>query len=187
MKRHLSKNEILAKMKEVQKLKNSSDKTPFTGMSTLCNYVLWKKEGWYQKKLGEYNEKVLAYWEQLYTGEIELQTLSDRLWDKADFKIEFVPYTEKDIVTKKKNSFLYEMEKRVIDANNTINEVSARHFTIHFNVLMDMGYGKKRLERNKDYLNGMLGVISSASDQRIMDLHRELYEEAGIYIEMPAM
>ena len=45
----LTKDEILAITKEAQILKKSSSRSPFTGMATLCNYVLWKDEKWYQK------------------------------------------------------------------------------------------------------------------------------------------
>lgn len=183
--RHLRKNEILARMKEVSKLKNSSDKTPFTGMATICNYVLWKKDKWYQKQLAEYNALVLGYEQKLGSGGVTLEQLQERLLKKAEIKIDHVPYTEKDITVSQKKSFMYEMEKRVVEAKNVINEMSARYFLIHFNALMDMGYGKKRLERNRDWINEQLAEVTTVDDHRIMDLHRELHEEAGIYIEMP--
>ena len=50
---------------------------------------------------------------------------------------------------------------------------------------MDMGYGKKRLERNKDLINENLRNIHTDDGTRIMDLRKELIEKAGIEIEMP--
>lgn len=188
MKRQLTKNEILARMREVKKISDSSDKSPFTGMATVCNYTLWKNEGWSQKKLADYNMAVAEYDKKLDSGEVTIEQLQERLWNKADFSVEYVKYTYRDIKSRK-NSFMYELEKKINEANNTINELAARYFLMHFNTLMDMGYGKKRLERNKDQINNLLNVITSdekdKSKPRIMDLHKELYEEAGIYIEMP--
>ena len=175
-------------MRESKRLLNHSNKSTFTGMVTVCNYTLWKNEGWYQKKLADYNAAFAVYETKIDNGELTLKELQDRLWDKADFSVEYVEFTEKDIHSRK-NSFMYGIEKQVMEANNIINELSARYFLMHFNVLMDMGYGKKRLERNKDQINELLNTITSdeedKSKKRIMDLHKELYEEAGIYIEMP--
>lgn len=183
-KRHLSKNEILAKMREVGKLTKGSYNTPFTAMATLCNYVLWKEEGFGQKRLAEYNNRVSEYEYDLDGNKITIQQLSERLMSKADFTIEYLPWTETDI-TATKNSFMYQMEKRVIDANNTINEMSTRYLLIHFNVLMDNGYGKTRLVRNKDDLNRYLANAYTDDGTRIMEFRKELIDKVGICIEMP--
>ena len=185
--KHLTKDQILAIAREAQLLKNSSIRSPFTGMATLCNYVLWKDEKWYQKKLAAYNQAVAEYDQRLDAGEVTLKELSDRLWNKTDFTVEYTEYTEKDIHVNPKFKFLYEMEKNTIECNNTINEMSTRYLLIHFNVLMDLGYGKIRLERNKDYVNARLRTVTVVKGERIMDLHRELVDGAGIYIEMPKL
>ena len=51
---------------------------------------------------------------------------------------------------------------------------------------MDMGYGKKRLERNKDLINHNLGNIHTENGTRIMELRQELIDKAGIFVEMPS-
>lgn len=184
--KHLTKNELLRRVKNLQDLKRNTSRAPFTGMATLCNYVLWKEEKWYQKKLAEYNQRVAEYDRRLDDGEITIFSLRRRLKKCADFDVDYAPYTYADItVPKKKNSFLYQMEKQIVDANNEINDWSVRYILIHYNVLIDMGYGYKRLNRNKDQLNRWLGVGSQDEGMRIMDLHRELIEGVGIYIEMP--
>ena len=184
--RQLSKNEILAKTKQLQMLKRSSYRSPFTGMSVLCNYTLWHDEKWYQKKLGEYNSLVAAYDKRLDDEEITLEEISKRLWDKAEFTVEWVEFTDKDITVSKKDKFLYSLEQKIIGYNNTINQMSTIYFLIHFNVLMDMGYGKKRLERNKDLINHNLGNIHTENGTRIMELRQELIDKAGIFVEMPS-
>ena len=185
-KRHMTKDQILASMRTVKKMTLCGDRGSFTGMATLCNYILWKEEKWYQKKLVEYNAAVAVYDQKLDSGEVTLEQLTERLWNKADFKVQYEKQTEKDIQARK-NSFLYEMEKRLIESNNTINEIATRYFLMHFNVLMDMGYGKKRLVRNSDYINHYLGNVVTKDGSRIMDLHRELIDKAGIYVEMPVI
>jgi hypothetical protein len=52
---------------------------------------------------------------------------------------------------------------------------------------MDMGYGRKRLNRNMKYINSWLARVNHEGDMSIMQLHRELFEEAGIFIEMPKL
>lgn len=184
-KKHLTKNEILARVKKVRDLKNHADKALFTGMATLCNYVLWKDEGWYQKKLADYNQRVAEYDRQLDSEEISLEIISNRLMEKAGFTVEYVPYTYDGIAVSKKSGFLYEMEKEIVDSDNNINALSVRYTLIHYQVLMDMGYGEKRLNRNRDFVNARLARINVEDGSRFADLHRELLDGAGIYIEMP--
>lgn len=111
--RPLTKNEILAKTKQLQMLKQSSYRSPFTGMSVLCNYTLWHDEKWYQKKLGEYNNAVAEYDRKLDYGEVLIEELSRRLWDKAEFTVEMVAFSEKDITVSKKDKFMYSLESRL--------------------------------------------------------------------------
>lgn len=184
-KKHMTKNDILRAYKEMRDIKHSADKAPFTGMATLCNYVLWKDEGWYQKKLAEYNQCVAECDRLLDEGKLLLSDISKRLFDKAGFTVDYEPYTYEDIRIPKKMGALYKMEMEIIDSQNTINEMSVRYFLIHYNVLMDMGYGKMRLGRNKDYINSRLAVINKDDGHRVMDLHRELLDGVGVYIEMP--
>ena len=188
MAKHLTKNEILAKCKQLQEAKHYADKSPFTGMATLCNWVLWKEEKWYPKKLAEYNSRVAEYDRRIDDGEITLSSIRERLKAKADFDVDMVQFSYSDIrVSEKKNRFLYRLEKGMVDANNTINEISVRYILMHYAVLMDMGYGSKRLNRNKDSVNRWLERVTEPGEHgdRILDLRRKLIDEAGIFIEMP--
>ena len=188
MAKHLTKNELLAKCKRLQEAKHYANKSPFTGMATLCNWVLWKEEQWYQKKLADYNSRVADYDRRIDDGEITLSSIRSRLKEKAGFDVDVVDFTYDHLQNlKKKNRFLYELEKGMIDADNLINEISARYMLCHYAVLMDLGYGSKRLNRNKDWVNRWLDDVTAPGEQgdKILDLRRKLIEEAGIYIEMP--
>lgn len=184
-KRHMTKNEILRAYNELLIMRKNADKAPFTSMATLCNYILWKDEKWYQKKLADYNQRIADCDRMLDDGVLTLEGINEKLFEKAEFKVDYVPFTYADIKVSEKMGLLYKMEKEIIDNNNTINEMSVRYFLLHYWVLMQMGYGKTRLERNKDYINKRLGEINRDDKYRIMDLHRELLNSAGIYIEMP--
>ncbi len=187
MKKHLTRNELLAKCKRLQEAKHYADKSPFTGMATLCNWVLWNDENWYPKKLAEYNSRVAEYDRRLDDGDVTLGSIRVRLKEKADFEVDMVRFSYDGIRVSKKNSFLYNIEKGLVDANNVINEVSVRYMLMHYGVLMDMGYGSKRLNRNKDFVNKWLERTTEPGEHgdRILDLRRKLLDGAGVYIEMP--
>jgi hypothetical protein len=185
--RPVSKRELLAAYARVKEAKHYSKNSPFTGMATLCNWVMWHNERWYPKKMADYNQRVAEYDRRIDDGEVTLDELKDRLMKKAGLPIEAIAYGYDRIKVSKQNKFLYEMEKQMVDADNDINETSVRYILIHYGVLMDMGYGKMRLNRNSDWLNEWLMRVTEPGEHgdRIMDLHRRLVKEAGIYIEMP--
>lgn len=184
MARHnMSKMELLRRFKEVKDIKANAGKAPFTGMATLCNYVLWKEEKWYQKKLAEYNQRVNECDRMMDDGEITLEEIQKRLWDKGGFEVRTVDEVQRH--SGKTRSFAQQMEREIVEANNQINDMSCRYILIHYQVLMDMGYGHKRLNRNMKYINSWLARVNHEGDMSIMQLHRELFEEAGIFIEMP--
>lgn len=170
-------------VRETKKLTANSEATAFTGIDVLCNYTLWHDEKWTQKELVEYHTAVMEYDRKFYDGEITIEQMSKRLWDKAEFTIEYVPQTEEGTYLKSK--FQRDMELRTIKAGNIINEISQQYLLIFFNVLMDSGYGKKRLNRVKDNINKWLDIASKDTGKKIMDLHRELVDKVGIYVEMP--
>lgn len=82
------------------------------------------------------------------------------------------------------NSLKDRLNAELIRSNNIINQYARRHLTVHFNALIDLGYGKKRLERNRDQMNDYLKRIDR-EELHIMQMHKELLDGVGIYIEMP--
>lgn len=186
MARHnMSKMELLRQYKRVKNIKANADRAPFTCMATLCNYVLWKEEKWYQKKLFEYNQRVNECDRMLDDGEITLEDIQDRLDKKADFIVGIEGESRK--YSKKPKNFIQQMEREIAAANDWISDMSARYILIHYQVLMDMGYGHKRLNRNRECIRGWLDRVDQDGDVSIRRLHKELYEDAGILIEMPKL
>jgi hypothetical protein len=184
MARHLSKDEIIRMMKDSRVEKLASHRSPFTGMCTLCCWVLWKTEGWGQERLARYYQAEQEYEGRIEQGEVSTEELSSRLMDKAGWTVEYHRFTEADIGVSKKNKFLYGLAKRQIEDNNRINQLSTQYLLSHYNVLMDMGFGKKRLDRNCEAVTKYLKMIENG-EAKVMQMHRELEEKLGIIVQMP--
>lgn len=180
--KHLTKTELLQQLRYAANVRRKASSAPFTGMAILGNYILWKTEGWGQKRLAKYNAKVAEY----YSAEPDVQKLSNRLNHKADFTIEVVYHSENDNRYQKSKKYRYSMEQKLMDAEDEINRCSQKYLLIHFNVLMDMGYGKARLTRIKDAMNEKLKENSDPMGTGAMEMRRELMDGVGICIEMPA-
>lgn len=179
--KHLTKSELLQQLKYTANVRRKAASAPFTGMAILGNYILWKSEGWEQEQLAEYNEKVAEY----YAIEPNIQELSDRLNDKADFTIEVAYHSETDNRYKRSEKYRRDMEQKLMDAEDEINRCSQKYLLIHFNVLIDMGYKKEHLNRIKDSLNTKLAEVSDSMGTGAMQMRRELMDGVGICIEMP--
>lgn len=180
--KHLTKLELLQQLKYTANVRRKAASAPFTGMAILGNYILWKTEGWGQKRLAEYNDRVKEY----YDVEPDIWKLSDRLNKKADFTIEVAYHQESDNRYRKTKKYRRDMEQKLMDAEDEINRCSQKYLLIHFNVLMDMGFAKKCLTRVKDAMNKKLAEVSDPMGTGAMQMRRELMDGVGICIEMPA-
>ena len=183
-KRHLTPKEIMAQCKAVAREKRMAERTPWSAMSTMCSYVIMKKEGFKGQRILRIANKVNELEEQWSNGEIELQEFKKKLEDKADWPIECKVYSEADI-TAKKGSYQYWIDSKQIAPQNTINELAGRYMVFFFYSLMtEYGFGKERLTRVMDYLNSLLEVYQR-SKGAIHEWKKALLEEAGVVIEMP--
>lgn len=179
--RHRSKEELIRQALEFKRRKDTCYTAPFTGMAIICNYTLWKTEGFTQNKLAKYNQIVDTYYQGINGGSTDVKDLADRLYEKAEFKIEFAEYTEDDILVSKKDKYAYSLNRQNIEINNTINKSCCEYLNVCFNALMDMGYGNMRLNRVRAAVTEQL----NNSGGKVMDLHQELIDGVGIYIEKP--
>lgn len=180
--KHLTRDELLQKLKHTANLRRKAAGAPFTGMAILGNYVLWKTEGWYQKRLADYNGRVQHY----YDSDPDIRELSNRLFEKSEFTVEVEYHKAQNNRYKKSHRYRHDMEQKLMDAEDEINRCSQKYLLIHFNVLMDMGYGKKRLIRVKDAMNRKLKETGDPMGKDVMALRQELMDGVGIIIEMPA-
>lgn len=183
-KRHLTPQEIIAQCKAVARESRMADYSPWSAMGVMCAYVIMRVEGFKGKRIFKVASKVNEMELQWKKGEVDLKAISQRLYDKADWTVEYKKYTESDI-TAKKGSYQYWIDSRQIEPQNTINEQSTRYMLFFFNALMDeYGFGKERLTRVQEYMNKLL--LDYQSDKTtVHEWKKALYDEASVVFEMP--
>lgn len=183
MAKHLSKKELFAELKSVSRLSVTRERSSFTTMAIISNYVLWKSEKYTQGKLAKYNQLVAEYYEKIERGEITKEYMSNRLMDKVGWTCHNVKFTMDDYKPEN-NKLLKQLTKKMVEVDNDISEAGTIYNLIFFNVLMDCGFGKVRLNRVNDAIGELLRHLEVES-KRAIDLHNELINEVGICIEMP--
>ena len=183
-KRHLTPKEIIAQCKAVARESRMADRTPWTAMGIMCAYVIMRCEGFKGQRISRIANKINEMDEQWGNGQINMQEISQRLYDKADWTITHKAYTEEDIRAKK-GTYRYWLDSVQIAPQNTINEQATRYMLFFFTVLMDeFGFGKERLTRVEEYMNGLL--LDYQKDKTTVNgWSKALLNEAGIVMEMP--
>lgn len=182
--RHLTPKEICAQCKAVARESRMADITPWSAMGILCGYVLMKVEGFKGKRIARIANKVNDMEVEWTKGLVDLEEVSKRLMDKAEWTVEFKPYTEADIKYKK-GTFEHWFDSVQIGAQNTINEQATRYMLFFFTALMDeYKYGKERLTRIEEYMNELLNSYQK-DKTTVREWKKALYDEAGVVYEMP--
>ena len=183
-KRHLTPKEIIAQCKVVARESRMADRTPWTAMGIMCSYVLMKKEGFKGQRILRITNKVNELEEQWTRGELSTEELSRRLYEKADWTVEWKAYTVADI-TAKKGSYQYWIDSKQIGPQNAINEQATRYLIFFYTALMEeYGYGKERLTRVEEYMSELMRAYQQ-DKTTVHSWKRALFEEAGVVIEMP--
>lgn len=181
--RYDNPRDIAQLMHQTKRLQQSAERSPFTGLVTLFCYVLWKDYRYSQKKLAEFCEQIHKYEDQWHDKPID--QIHDRLDDYAGWCVEYEEYTEKDF-PHFRSKVAQKAIKEQIRCNNKINDLSTRYMTYGFCVLMDDGFGRRKLTNLKDKVQKQMNDVTKAGKEKgIMDLWRELIDGAGIYIEKP--
>lgn len=161
-----------------------ADRTPWTAMGIMLSYVIMRKEGFKGQRISRIANKVNGMEADWADGKIDLKEISKRLYDKADWTIEYKAYTEEDI-TARKGSYQYWLDSKQIVPQNTINEQATRYMLFFFTALMDeYGFGKDRLTRVEDYMNGLL-LQYQQDKTTVREWSRALLAEAGVVMEPP--
>lgn len=179
--KRVSKSQMISALKQLSLAKRAAEQASFTGMITLMNYVLWKEFKFSANKLVEFNQRVSDYES---SSETDYQKLHDQLMDYAGFPIEFVEVTKAD-VAKYGNKAIDSIQYRIAENDNEINRQSSKHLLIAFNSLIDMKVSKKRICNIKDSMNIYISTMYTDDGKRVMDMHRELFHEIGVYVQMP--
>lgn len=182
--RHLTPKEIMAQCKAVARESRMADRTPWTAMGIMCAYVIMKVEGFKGQRILKIANRINEMEEKWSAGDIDLKDVSKRLYDKAEWTIEYKEYTEEDI-TAKKGSYQYWLDSVQIGPQNTINKQATRYMLFFFNALIDeYGFGKERLTRVEEYMNKLL-LDYQTDKTTVHSWKKALFDEAGVVMEMP--
>jgi hypothetical protein len=146
-KRYDNPQEILKIMRKTELLKQSAERSPFTGILTLFCYTLWKDYKYSQTRLSDFCGKFTEYNEK-YENEPYTE-LQSRLNDFADWTIEYKEFTEADY-PHYKSVVAQKCILEQVRCNNLINELSTRYILYGMVILMEDGFSKKKLTNFKD-------------------------------------
>lgn len=184
-KKHFEPWEICEYMKTVVEDKQKASAVPYTGMATACNYSLWKDWKFSTTKLVKFNQDVNEYYEDIRNGFYDFNDIQEKILQVCpELVIYTVDYTDDDL-KHKKDKFMRVLEREQLVQNNIINKRSVEYMRVFFMILIDYGWTEKKLLKAKDYVNKRIKVYLESDDKHIMDLHEELLEGTGIYIEVP--
>ena len=162
-KRHLTKAQILAALKDQKQNKMLAEGGPFTGIVTIMNYVLWKYKGWEGNKLIEFNERFHEYYND---DEPNRKFLYDRLYDACDWGVEFNPFTEADM-HKTGNVFYDALMKKNMEYDNTLNALSTMYLLFSFNTLLDMKVKPHKITEIKEEVEVCMMIKDSIDDEKV--------------------
>ena len=183
-KRHLTPAEIKEQCKRIARESRMADRTPWTAMGIMLSYVIMRKEGFKGQRISRIANKVNEMEADWADGKIDLKEISKRLYDKADWTIEYKAYTVDDI-TARKGSYQYWLDSKQIAPQNTINEQATRYMLFLFTALMDeYGFGKDRLTRVEEYMNELL-LQYQEDKTTVREWSRALLAEVGGVMEPP--
>lgn len=183
-KRHLTLAEIKEQCKRIARESRMADRTPWTAMGIILSYVIMRKEGFKGQRISRIANKVNEMEADWADGKIDLKEISKRLYDKADWTIEYKAYTVDDI-TARKGSYQYWLDSKQIAPQNSINEQATRYMLFFFTALMDeYGFGKDRLTRVEEYMNELL-LQYQEDKTTVREWSRALLAEAGVVMEPP--
>lgn len=183
-KRHLTKDEICARVSNIARERRMADRSPWTAMGIVTGYVLLKSEEFKGQRILKVAQTVEAMEEKWLKGELTVEECNKRLMDKGGWMITYKEYTEADIVHKK-GSFNHWLDQIQLDPQNRINQQATRYMIFFFCALMDLyGYGAQRLTRVE---NKLLEVLESYKTDKISigEWKQALYEECGVVYENP--
>ena len=183
-KRHLTPAEIKEQCKRIARESRMADRTPWTAMGIMLSYVIMRKEGFKGQRISRIANKVNEMEADWADGKIDLKEISKRLYDKADWTIEYKAYTVDDI-TARKGSYQYWLDSKQIAPQNTINEQATRYMLFLFTALMDeYGFGKDRLTRVEEYMNELL-LQYQEDKTTVREWSRALLADVGVVMEPP--
>ena len=182
--RHLTKDEIIRNMKMSKLQEKSSYRSPFTAMSIIFNLALHESARYGGNKLSEFNMKVNDYY---YNDDFDEEEISKRILNKLGWSIVFAPIDISEYRLTG-NKFQDALTRKKFESDNRINLESKKYMLIAFASMIDMGLTPKKIETIKNKVAKLLNESTAEdSERRIMDMHQQLFDKTGVYIEKPTL
>lgn len=182
---HYTRQQLIAMCNQVARERRMAERSPWTAMNIIFGYTLLKSKEFKGKRIYKISQAIDDYENKYEAGEIDLDAMSDKLVKEyGGPPIEYNHYTEEDILFPK-GTFHYWLDSKQIDPQNTINEYSRRYLIFFYTVLAEMyGYREKRIMFIHD--ETMKNLEAYQDDKvTIRQWQKELYDDAGIWFELP--
>lgn len=176
--RMLNKYELLRNYALTKHLEKCQVGASFSVSCLINNWVLWKHFDFYPKILSEYNLKTREKWDAFQEEKIE--EYNQKLDEVAKFRIEYV---KKNNSRKNANTYFQKLNKFMDESNDKINAEFQKYMICSMLALIDMGYGKIRLNRLNDLVIELFDECT-VGKRSTMDLRKEM-EDYGLVIEWP--
>lgn len=145
--------------------------------AVLINYILYKEFGFRQKKTTEFNDLILKN----YNLDKSQDEINKRLKEKADFIIGYHYITINDI-EKTGIKFVDSRRAKMLDIDNDIQGEFEKYTRFSYDALMDMGFGKVRLQRFRDFIESYSKNVQTRDIEKQADY---LFEKMGLVIALP--
>lgn len=178
----MTKNELMRKLAMAKAQKRVCEFSPEAAAALMAGYTMVHDEGFGAGRVVAVSNRIAELQNALNSGEIDMEELRIRIFEKADFDVDYARYGYEEI-TAKPGTVEYILEKYEIESRNIITIRTAQYFICFYTALIDLyGYGKKRLNRVCENVNELL----RESDQRdgcVEEWQKYITDKTGIEYE----
>lgn len=182
--RHLTPQEIKQQMNLIARESRMAERSTWTAMSIMFGYSMMKGAGFKGKRINDVIQKVNELYEECEKDPERIKAIQDKVEEKTGSKYEGVEYTD-DEIQFKKGTYAWQYNAIQIPIQNRINAECLKYMLLFNFALIEMhGFGFERLER----VNNVFETIRSkyvTEKQMLIQIRRELYEDAGILMQNP--
>lgn len=176
-KKHLTKSELLYHYSGLSRMKRFGVGVAYRDSAIMVNYLLYKEECFRESKLVGFNQLVL----NKYKENKSIEDINRKLHIKAGFTLEPTEIKEKDI-QKTGNALIDRQRIALINEDIMMQRETEKYVIYSYDALCDMGYGKKRLNRVRQYMHRYADAVTS---EKIEEMQKELFDKVGLVIELP--
>ncbi len=161
-----------------------AERSTWTAMSIMFGYSMMKGAGFKGKRINDVIQKVNELYEECENDPERMTSIKEIVEKKTGSQYENAEYTD-DEIQFKKGTYAWQYNAMQIPVQNRINMECFKYMLLFNYALIEMhGFGFERLER----VNNVFETIRSkyvTEKQMLIQIRRELYEDAGILMQNP--